>query len=60
MPKLGDVSTLTVRIKESKEIRNIVDKLLKAPNSSLLVSTSSWMDQFKEAFTVTMGKIKLN
>jgi solute carrier family 8 (sodium/calcium exchanger) len=42
-----------VRIKESKEFRNTVDKLVQRANASLLIGTSSWKEQFVEALTVS-------
>jgi len=53
-PKIGEVGRLEVQIRESKEIKGIVDKLLVA-NTSMLVGTSSWREQFIEAFDVGAG-----
>lgn len=53
-PKIGEVGKLEVQIRESKEIKGIVDKLLVA-NTSMIVSTSSWREQFVEAFSVGGG-----
>lgn len=53
-PKIGEVAQLEVLIKESKEIRGIVDKLLVA-NTAMVVGTSSWREQFVEAFSVLEG-----
>ncbi|XP_065563205.1 sodium/calcium exchanger Calx-like isoform X2 [Artemia franciscana] len=53
LPKLGDVTRVQIRIKESKEFKNTVDKLLQRANASLLVGTSSWKEQFLEALTVS-------
>lgn len=53
-PKVGDVGKLEVQIRESKEIKSIVDKLLVA-NTSMLVGTSSWREQFVEAFNIDCG-----
>lgn len=50
-PRLGDQSKIEIQIKESKEIKGIVDKLLNS-DKTILVSTSSWREQFKEAFQV--------
>jgi len=41
-------------VKESKEIRGIVDKLLVA-NTAMVVGTSTWREQFVEAFSVLEG-----
>lgn len=53
-PKIGQIGVLEVLIKESKEIRGIVDKLLVA-NTAMVVGTSSWREQFVEAFSVLEG-----
>ncbi|KAJ3637075.1 hypothetical protein MTP99_000560 [Tenebrio molitor] len=52
-PRLGDIVRAQVRIKESKEFRNTVDKLVQRANASLLIGTSSWKEQFVEALTVS-------
>ena len=36
-------------------VQNVVDKLLKKANVSLVVGTSSWREQFIEAITVSAG-----
>ncbi|KAK2581724.1 hypothetical protein KPH14_002208 [Odynerus spinipes] len=54
-PKLGDVSKAQIRIKESKEFKNTVDKLVQRANASILLGTSSWKEQFTEALTVSGG-----
>ncbi|XP_075555324.1 sodium/calcium exchanger 3 isoform X2 [Dermacentor variabilis] len=51
-PRLGDQCRCTVRIKESKEFKNTVDKLFQRANISLMIGTSSWKEQFVEAITV--------
>ncbi|XP_077521422.1 sodium/calcium exchanger 3 isoform X3 [Amblyomma americanum] len=51
-PRLGDQCRCTVRIKESKEFKNTVDKLFQKANISLMIGTSSWKEQFIEAITV--------
>jgi len=51
-PRLGEVTRTQIRIKESKEFKNTVDKLVQRANNSLLVGTSSWKEQFVEALTV--------
>merc|ERR1719412_949715 len=51
-PRLGDTARVTIRIKESKEFKNSVDKMMQRTNASMLQGTSSWKDQFMEAFTV--------
>ncbi|XP_058789963.1 sodium/calcium exchanger 1 isoform X2 [Phymastichus coffea] len=54
-PKLGDISRAQIRIKESKEFKNTVDKLVQRANASLILGTSSWKEQFTEALTVSGG-----
>jgi len=51
-PVLGDNPKVTIRIKESKEFKNSVDKMMKRSNASMLAGSSSWKEQFIEAFTV--------
>ncbi|XP_059471223.1 sodium/calcium exchanger 1 isoform X2 [Neocloeon triangulifer] len=55
-PKLGDVIRAQIRIKESKEFKNTVDKLVQRANASIMVGTSSWKEQFVEAITVSAGE----
>ncbi|XP_056647141.1 sodium/calcium exchanger 3 isoform X2 [Diorhabda sublineata] len=52
-PRLGDITRAQIRIKESKEFKNTVDKLVQRANASLLIGTSSWKEQFMEALTVS-------
>ncbi|XP_037069863.1 sodium/calcium exchanger 3-like isoform X1 [Pollicipes pollicipes] len=54
-PKLGDSTRAQIRIKESKEFKNTVDKLVQRANASFVVGTSSWKEQFIEAITVSAG-----
>ncbi|XP_076667566.1 sodium/calcium exchanger 3 [Andrena cerasifolii] len=54
-PKLGEVAKAQIRIKESKEFKNTVDKLVQRANASILLGTSSWKEQFTEALTVSGG-----
>ncbi|XP_029637256.1 sodium/calcium exchanger 1-like isoform X4 [Octopus sinensis] len=51
-PRRGENIKITVHITESTEFKSVVDKLLKKANLSLVVSTSSWREQFIEAITV--------
>merc|ERR1719170_62312 len=51
-PCLGANSRIQIRIKESKEFKNSVDKMMQKANNSMMVGSSSWLDQFSEAFTV--------
>lgn len=54
-PKMGEVTRAQIRIKESKEFKNTVDKLVQRANASILIGTSSWKEQFIEAITVSPG-----
>ncbi|KAJ6637039.1 Sodium/calcium exchanger 1 [Pseudolycoriella hygida] len=54
-PKSGENTRAQLRIKESKEFKNTVDKLVQRANASLLIGTSSWKEQFMEAWTVSPG-----
>ena len=49
---LGDIKVVEVSIIESKEFKNTVDRLLAKANLALVVGTSSWREQFSDAFTV--------
>merc|ERR1719206_1467693 len=54
-PCLGANTRIQIRIKESKEFENSVDKMMQKANNSMMVGSSSWLDQFSEAFTVQAG-----
>merc|ERR1712235_200187 len=43
---------LAIRIRESKEFKSSVDKMMEKSKDSMRVGTSSWMEQFSDAFTV--------
>merc|ERR1712168_1473377 len=43
---------IQIRIRESKEFKNSVDKMMQKANASMMVGSSSWLEQFTEAFTV--------
>merc|ERR1719397_1312363 len=51
-PRHGDNSRIMVRIRESKEFKSSVDKMMQKANNSMMVGSSSWLDQFTDAFTV--------
>merc|ERR1719304_37438 len=51
-PCHGDNSRIMIRIRESKEFKSSVDKMMQKANNSMMVGSSSWLDQFSEAFTV--------
>jgi len=54
-PRLGDVTKIQIRIRESKEFKSSVDRMMQRGNASLMVGASSWKDQFFDAFTVQAG-----
>ncbi|KAL3317864.1 Sodium/calcium exchanger 3, partial [Cichlidogyrus casuarinus] len=54
-PRLGEFTRIQVHIKESDELKNTVDRLMKNGKMALVVSTSSWKEQFIEAITVSAG-----
>jgi len=54
-PRLGDVTKIQIRIKESKEFKSSVDRMMQRGNASLMVGAASWKDQFIDAFTVQAG-----
>merc|ERR1712027_142949 len=51
-PCHGANTRIQIRIRESKEFKNSVDKMMQKANNSMVVGSSSWLDQFSEAFTV--------
>jgi solute carrier family 8 (sodium/calcium exchanger) len=51
-PCLGNNTRIQIRIRESKEFKSSVDKMMQKANNSMMVGSSSWLDQFSEAFTV--------
>ncbi|KAM3173059.1 hypothetical protein ACTXT7_013250 [Hymenolepis weldensis] len=55
MPRLGQYPRLRVNIKESIELKNTVDRLIKHGKWALLIGTSSWKEQFVDAITVNAG-----
>ncbi|CAG0923494.1 unnamed protein product, partial [Notodromas monacha] len=54
-PTISCDRSYLIRVKESKEFKNTVDKLLQRANASIVVGTSSWKEQFSEALTVSAG-----
>ncbi|XP_039757992.1 sodium/calcium exchanger 3 isoform X2 [Pararge aegeria] len=50
-PRAGEITRAQLRIKESKEFKNTVDKLVQRANASIIIGTSSWKEQFSEALT---------
>ncbi|KRZ28841.1 Sodium/calcium exchanger 3 [Trichinella pseudospiralis] len=55
-PTLGSLTKCTVRIKESREFRGAVDMLIKKANVSLIMGTTTWREQFCDAFSLPTGK----
>merc|ERR1719295_221932 len=51
-PCLGANTRIQIRIKESKEFKNSVDKMMQKANNSMMVASSSCLEQFSDAFTV--------
>uniref|UniRef100_A0A915EII4 Calx-beta domain-containing protein n=1 Tax=Ditylenchus dipsaci TaxID=166011 RepID=A0A915EII4_9BILA len=51
-PILGAHKRCRVTITEDKEFRNFVDKMLINANTSFMVGSSSWKNQFSDAMTV--------
>merc|ERR1711922_14161 len=51
-PCLGTNPKIQIRIKESKEFKNSVDKMMQKANASMMVGSSSWLEQFSDAFVV--------
>jgi len=51
-PCLGTNTRIQIRIRESKEFKSSVDKMMQKGTNSLVVGSSSWLSQFSEAFTV--------
>merc|ERR1739846_49057 len=54
-PRLGDVTKIQIRIRESKEFKSSVDRMMQRGNASMMAGASSWKDQFLDAFTVQAG-----
>jgi len=54
-PKLGEVTKIQIRIKESKEFKSSVDRMMQRGNASMMMGAVSWRDQFMEAFSVQAG-----
>jgi len=54
-PKLGETTRAQIRVKENKEYKSMVDKLVKKANASAQSSANAWKDQFVDAITVQAG-----
>ncbi|KAJ8723700.1 hypothetical protein PYW07_007680 [Mythimna separata] len=55
LPRAGEITRAQLRIKESKEFKNTVDKLVQRANASIIIGTSSWKEQFSDALTANSG-----
>merc|ERR1719365_225694 len=51
-PCLGTNAKIQIRIRESKGFKNSVDKMMQKANNSMMVGSSSWLEQFTDAFVV--------
>merc|ERR1719384_10722 len=51
-PCLGQNPKIEIRIRESKEFKDSVDKLMAKTNASMMAGGSSWLEQFTGAFEV--------
>merc|ERR1711992_349113 len=51
-PCHGDNSRIMIRIRESKEFKSSVDEMMQKSSNAMMVGSSSWLDQFTDAFTV--------
>uniref|UniRef100_A0A0N4ZP61 Sodium/calcium exchanger 1 n=1 Tax=Parastrongyloides trichosuri TaxID=131310 RepID=A0A0N4ZP61_PARTI len=51
-PKLGEITRCKIVITEDKEFKSFVDKMITSANTSILVGTSSWKQQFSEIFEI--------
>lgn len=49
------MSRCKVVITEDKEFKSFVDRMLTNANTSIMVGTSSWKQQFNEAITIEEG-----
>ena len=52
-PKLGSVSKCWVTIVPSREMKSVVDRLMRDTNMGQVLSSNSWKDQFLEAITIS-------
>merc|ERR1712142_292316 len=54
-PTLGENKTAIVTITECKEFKETIDNMLGKQNVASFITSSSWFEQFKEAFEVSAG-----
>jgi len=53
--RIGEHKSCEVHIVECKEFKNTIDSMLVKANMANFLKSSSWMEQFKEAFEVEAG-----
>jgi len=51
-PCLGNNPKLQIRIRESREFKSSVDRMMAKSSNSILAGSSSWLEQFTSAFEV--------
>ncbi|EJD75525.1 hypothetical protein LOAG_17353 [Loa loa] len=51
-PRLGKFKRCQITIRESKEFRSVIDRMLRNANTSFMLGTTSWREQFIDALTV--------
>merc|ERR1712152_51129 len=51
-PCLGNNPKLQIRIRESREFKSSVDRMMAKSSNSILAGSSSWLEQFTGAFEV--------
>merc|ERR1712088_309806 len=51
-PCLGNNPKLQIRIRESREFKSSVDRMMAESSNSILAGSSSWLEQFTSAFEV--------
>uniref|UniRef100_A0A915Q0F5 Calx-beta domain-containing protein n=1 Tax=Setaria digitata TaxID=48799 RepID=A0A915Q0F5_9BILA len=54
-PRLGKFKRCQITIKESREFRNVIDRMLRNANTSFMLGTTSWREQFRDALTIHGG-----
>ncbi|VDN91916.1 unnamed protein product [Brugia pahangi] len=54
-PCLGKFKQCQITIKESREFRSVIDRMLRNANASFMLGTTNWREQFIDALTVHAG-----
>jgi len=54
-PCMGEITKIQIRIRENKEFKSSVDRMMQQSSASFAIGASSWKDQFLEAFSVQAG-----